>query len=146
MNLIESNSTCTADHLSTTTASFFVLLTTGLLTGLSHCVGMCGGIVGALSFGLPESARARTVRLLRFQLAYNVGRIASYVVAGAVVGGVGRLLAETLSVYYAQRGLLVLAGVLMLLLGLYLGGWWSGLSYVERLGSGLWRRIEPADS
>lgn len=118
-------------------------LLVGLLGGV-HCVGMCGGIVGALSFGLPEDVRARTARLLRFQLAYNLGRIASYVVVGAAVGGLGRLLAETLPVYYAQRVLLLLAGVLMLLLGLYLGGWWFGLTYLERMGGGLWRRIEPA--
>lgn len=114
----------------------------GLLGGV-HCIGMCGGIVGALSFGLPEDVRARTAHLLRFQLAYNLGRIASYVVAGAAVGALGRLLAETLSVYYAQRALLVVAGVFMLLLGLYLGGWWSGLTYLERMGGGLWRRLEP---
>jgi sulfite exporter TauE/SafE len=114
----------------------------GLLGGV-HCIGMCGGIVGALSFGLPAGVRAHTPRLLRFQLAYNLGRIASYVAAGAAVGGLGRLLAETMPVYYAQRILLVLAGSFMLLLGLYLGGWWYGLTHLERLGGGLWRRIEP---
>ena len=31
----------------------------------------------------------------------------------------------------------------MILLGLYLAGWWSGLARVERAGGLLWKRIEP---
>ena len=34
----------------------------GLLGGV-HCVGMCGGIVAALSLGLPEAQRAGTLAL-----------------------------------------------------------------------------------
>ena len=43
----------------------------------------------------------------------------------------------------AGFGPLGLAGVMMVLLGLYLGGWWMGLGRVETLGRLLWRRIEP---
>jgi sulfite exporter TauE/SafE len=82
--------------------------------------------------------------LFPFQLAYNFGRIGSYLVAGAAAGGLGSLLTEALPVYYAQRFLMVLAGTFMVLLGLYLGGWWLGLARLERLGGRLWRRIEPA--
>ncbi|MFM1892674.1 MAG: hypothetical protein RLZ44_1751 [Pseudomonadota bacterium] len=113
----------------------------GLLGGV-HCVGMCGGIVGALTFGLPEHKRSGW-GALPFQLAYNLGRIASYSVAGALVGGLGVLLAGLLPVAAAQRSLLALAGVFMLLLGLYLAGWWSGLRRVEQAGGRLWRYIEP---
>ena len=42
----------------------------GLLGGV-HCVGMCGGIVGAVSLGLPAQ------RQLPLLLAYNLGRITS---------------------------------------------------------------------
>ena len=31
----------------------------------------------------------------------------------------------------------------MIVLGLYLAGWWRGLVKLEQLGSVLWRRIEP---
>jgi len=31
----------------------------------------------------------------------------------------------------------------MVMLGLYIGGWWMGLTRVEQAGSVLWRRIEP---
>jgi sulfite exporter TauE/SafE len=121
---------------------FLAAFVVGLLGGV-HCVGMCGGIVGALTFGLPEERRDRVGRMLPFQLAYNLGRIASYTLAGAIMGGLGVLLARMLPVYYAQQALLALAGIFMILLGLYLAGWWSGLSRVEAAGGVLWRRIEP---
>ncbi len=114
----------------------------GLLGGV-HCVGMCGGIVGALTLGLPPERRKRLAAMVPFQLAYNLGRITSYVVAGAIMGALGMVLAQLLPVYYAQRLLLVLAGLFMILLGLYLAGWWMLLSRVEQLGGGLWKRLEP---
>ncbi|HHH39968.1 MAG TPA: sulfite exporter TauE/SafE family protein [Sedimenticola sp.] len=114
----------------------------GLLGGV-HCVGMCGGIVGALTFGLPPERRNSVGAVMPFQLAYNLGRVSSYVVAGALMGALGMLLAQVLPVYYAQRLLLGVAGVFMILLGLYLAGWWLALNRVEQWGSHLWRRLEP---
>ncbi len=117
-------------------------LVVGLLGGV-HCVGMCGGIVGALTFGLPEAERNRFASLLPFQMAYNAGRISSYTIAGAIMGGIGLLLADLMPVHLAQRILLGIAGLFMVLLGLYLAGWWRLLSRVELAGSYLWKRIEP---
>jgi len=114
----------------------------GLLGGV-HCVGMCGGIVGAMTLGLPPERRNRVLEMLPFQLAYNLGRLGSYTLAGGVMGGLGLLLGQLMPVYYAQHILLALAGVFMILLGLYLSGWWMLLNRVERLGGALWRRIEP---
>ena len=114
----------------------------GLLGG-THCAGMCGGIVGALTFGLPEKVRHHFPSILPYQLGYNLGRISSYVVAGAIMGGLGMLLAEVMPIYLAQQALLIIAAIFMILLGLYLGGWWTGLARIERLGGALWTRIEP---
>lgn len=104
---------------------------------------MCGGIVGTLTMGLPREVRASFARLLPYQMAYNAGRLAGYAVAGAIMGGLGSLAVAVMPIQYAQRALYVLAAVFMILLGLYLGGWWSGLARLESLGTGLWRRIEP---
>lgn len=114
----------------------------GLLGGV-HCVGMCGGIVGALTFGLPVEKRFSPLAQLPFQLGYNLGRITSYTLAGALMGGLGMLIAQFMPVYYAQRALLILAGVFMVLLGLYLAGWLMWLNRVEQAGGAIWRRLEP---
>lgn len=114
-------------------ASAFVI---GLLGGV-HCVGMCGGIVGALSLGVDTQKRWPLL------LAYNIGRISSYALAGAVAGGLGYFFASTLAVQQAQQVLLLIAAVFLILLGLYLAGWWRVLGQVEQLGGYLWKHIEP---
>jgi sulfite exporter TauE/SafE len=55
----------------------------------------------------------------------------------------GAALLTTIPLTDAQEFLLVLAGVFMLLMGLYLANWWPLLRHVERLGGHLWKRIEP---
>ena len=42
------------------------------LLGSTHCIGMCGGIVGALTMGLPENVRQSPVKLLPYLLIYNI--------------------------------------------------------------------------
>lgn len=120
----------------------FAAAIVGLLGGV-HCVGMCGGILGALTFGLPAHIRASISSALTYQLAYNLGRITSYTLAGALAGGLGTLVAQVLPLYLAQRLLLVVACLFMVMLGLYLAGWWVGLNRIERLGSRLWSYLEP---
>jgi len=109
----------------------------GLLGG-AHCAGMCGGIVGAMVLGLPNNQPRWPIIV-----AYNAGRIASYTLAGALMGVLGFYFSGLLPVQIAQRGLLSLAGLFLVLMGLYLAGWWNLLVHVERLGGLLWRRIEP---
>ena len=123
-------------------ATYLAAFLVGLMGGV-HCVGMCGGIVGALTLGLPEGVRQRVGAMLPYLLAYNLGRILSYAVAGALMGGVGLLAANLSGIREAQGGLQLLAGLFMIALGLYLAGWWQGLTHLERAGGHLWRRIEP---
>ena len=114
----------------------------GLLGGV-HCVGMCGGIVGALTMSLPADYRREPRRMLPHVLAYNAGRVASYTVAGGLLGGAGYVASRLSGLYQAQMVLAIIAGLFMVALGLYLGGWWFGLTRIEEAGGGLWRRIEP---
>lgn len=121
---------------------FFAAFLIGL-TGGVHCFGMCGGIVGALTLGLPPAPGHPFLTRLPYLLAYNLGRILSYVTAGALAGGIGTWAAHLLSIHYAQLGLQILAGLFMILLGLYLASWWSLLSRLEQAGGIVWRSIEP---
>ena len=65
------------------------LLVSALILGLlggGHCLGMCGGLMGALTLAIPKEQRSRRFRLL---LAYNLGRILSYATAGVLIGLAG---------------------------------------------------------
>lgn len=117
-------------------------LLVGLFGGV-HCVGMCGGIVGALTLGVSPVSRHGVVSMLPYHLAYNLGRIASYTLAGALAGGLSGALFELTSVHQAQRVLQLFAGLFMVALGLYLAGWWRGLARIERAGGVFWRCLEP---
>lgn len=110
-------------------------LVLGLLGG-GHCIGMCGGLMGALTLAIPAEQRQRRLGLL---LAYNLGRIASYGLAGLLIGAAGWALASG----PAATALRLLAGLLLIAMGLYLAGWWSGLTRIEGIGRLLWRRLEP---
>ncbi|HYN77717.1 MAG TPA: sulfite exporter TauE/SafE family protein [Lamprocystis sp. (in: g-proteobacteria)] len=117
-------------------------LLVGLLSAL-HCVGMCGGIVGALSYSLPLSCRDRPTRLLAFLLAYNLGRILSYACAGALFGSLGAVLLAEAPRAWAFNGLRLLAALVVVGIGLSIGGWWPHLAFIERIGAPLWRWLEP---
>jgi hypothetical protein len=125
-----------------TESVFLSLFIVGLLGG-GHCVGMCGGIVGALA--LQGGARPRWP----LHLAYNAGRIASYAMAGAFVGAIGSLGSLGLVAGPAlplRQGLYVLASLMLVAMGLYLIGLTATLSWLERAGNGIWRRIQPLTS
>lgn len=119
-----------------------VAFAVGLLSAL-HCIGMCGGIMGALSVALPESTRAQPARLIGFLAAYNLGRVLSYGVAGALAGGLGLTVVSGTGSGEVGRALRLAAALLMILAGLNLAGWLPAVGRLERLGTPLWRRLEP---
>jgi len=123
-------------------SSWLTAFLVGFLGGV-HCFGMCGGIVTALSFGVREDIREHQQKLLGLQLAYNLGRIISYTTAGFIAGALGFFAHDLSGMQEIRIGLQLVAAVIMIALGLYLGGWWFGLLKVEQMGSGLWKHIEP---
>ena len=110
------------------------LLAAGLVSGL-HCAGMCGGISAGFSF-------LQDRHLLRRQLAFNAGRIASYAAAGAAAGALGSAGAYAAAVLPAQTILYLFSSAFVVGAGLHLAGFLP-LSKLERLGVPLWRRIQP---
>jgi sulfite exporter TauE/SafE len=113
----------------------------GLLGGV-HCVGMCGGIVGALSSGLDPGIRLSRWRFLSALLAYNSGRIISYGLAGLLLGLLGQQVG-TLKIFGTFPVGRVVGGVFMILFGFYLAGWWRALLVLEKAGTHLWKHVEP---
>ncbi len=115
-------------------SGFLALFLVGLLGG-THCVGMCGGIVGALSMG----ASARWSMLL----AYNGGRILSYALAGALAGALGAASLGLEGQVPIRLILYFLANLMLVALGFYLLGVTRALAFTERAGQYLWRLIQP---
>jgi uncharacterized protein len=115
-------------------SSYLSLLLVGLLGG-THCIGMCGGIVSALSMG--KKSR------FSLHLAYSAGRVVSYMVAGAIAGALGGL-SLALSGQLPMRIVLYgVANLMLVALGFYLIGLTRALAFTERLGQHLWRYLQP---
>jgi len=112
------------------------------LAGSGHCLTMCGGIAGALamrnSTSEPGSSR------LTLALAYNLARIASYSLAGALAGLLGQTLLRTVNVAPLSITFRVLAGAIMVAAAGRLLFGWRLLDPLEAAGAGLWRKVMPA--
>ena len=104
------------------------------LMGSPHCLGMCGAI-SALSAA--SSSTKSPALILGFQL----GRISSYALIGAVGGGVAAWLGAEFMI--VGKMLRLLASVLLILVAVALAGWWRGGGVIERGGAKLWRHIQP---
>lgn len=111
---------------------------TGLL-GAGHCLGMCGGLVSALSL----SDIGRQGGWL-FHLLYNSGRIATYTVIGAVVGWLGSALAYTDHFRLVTRSLLLASDVFIILIGLGTAGLFARLTVNKLEFPGAMRQMTMA--
>lgn len=103
--------------MSSTETLFSVLFATGFTVGFGHCVGMCGPIVASLSLSLKD----RTVIVPH--LLYNAGRITTYALLGGVLGVTGSFTRIASSIASLQKGVMIFAGVLIILMGLAMAGW-----------------------
>jgi sulfite exporter TauE/SafE len=116
------------------------------LLGSAHCIGMCGGISAALTVnGKPADGKqgggCGQSSIGSRLLSYNLGRIITYTLLGAVAGFIGSYLASIgQSIELALR---VFAGLMLIAMGLYLSQWWMGLSRIEKMGALVWKRIQP---
>lgn len=115
-------------------SSYLALFLVGFLGG-AHCIGMCGGIVSALSMG----SGARPL----LHLAYSAGRILSYGVAGMIAGAVGGASLALSGQMPIRIILFVLANLMLVALGIYLMGATRALAFTERFGHKLWRHVQP---
>ena len=106
--------------------------------GSAHCVGMCGGLSGL--YAARQAARSLQ-RDAGFALLYNVGRLASYAMLGALAGSIGHTFV-TLSPA-AVAGLRIAAGALIVLVGLQIAFDLRPLRFLESAGARLWASIAP---
>lgn len=125
-----------------------MVLAAALLTGLlggAHCAAMCGGIATGLSIGSRDWWAA---------VQPNLGRVASYVLAGAIVGGIGGGLLGVARVPALGMAMRAAVGIVLVLAGLRLLDQRGHLPrFTGGLGARLWawlrplqRRLLPADT
>lgn len=111
----------------------------GGLAGGLHCAGMCGGIVRVLCAAPGAGTPPQWTHLL----AYNGGRIFSYVVAGMLAGAIGEAGLLTRAAPMLQPLMYFLASLMLTALGLYLTGLAPVVARIEAAGAWAWRLVQP---
>jgi hypothetical protein len=118
-----------------------LLLPAAFLAGLfgsSHCIAMCSAVVV-----LFEGQRAGVRGAWLHRVLYNAGRLGFYMLLGIIAGLGGSLITQTAGVDAGLAVLRVMAGLLVIALGLNLAFDWQTLAMLERTGAGLWKRLAP---
>lgn len=122
--------------------TIIIAFSIGLMSTL-HCLGMCSGIIGALSFSLPEKVRDSNRQMLPYLLGYNFGRILSYTLAGYLIGSLSANFFEQLTPRMGHFILETSAAIILMIIGFHLAGWFPKLNVLEKVGKPVWKWLEP---
>ena len=109
-------------------------LLAGLLGG-AHCAAMCGGIATGFQALSNRSGWGTAVET-------NLGRVAGYIIAGAVAGGLGQGIVQASRMQWLAVGSRMLVGVVLVLAALRLSGLMAR-SRASWAGTGAWRLLAP---
>ncbi|MCX6051536.1 MAG: sulfite exporter TauE/SafE family protein [Campylobacterales bacterium] len=109
------------------TVNIITIITIAFLGSFGHCIGMCGGIVVAYST-IKIQPKSSKVSQSVAHLLYSFGRVLTYSILGAMFGFLGGVATFSNN---ANGGLLIFAGVAMVLAGLSLMGKIRFLTLIE---------------
>ncbi|GAB2509013.1 sulfite exporter TauE/SafE family protein [Pseudoxanthomonas sangjuensis] len=104
--------------------------------GSAHCAAMCGGI--ATGFSAASASRGWLPALQ-----VNLGRVAGYVAAGALAGGIGGGLLKVLRIEWLALGLRMATGGVLVLVALRLFDRGGRFDFLARPGAKLWSKLQP---
>lgn len=111
--------------------------------GSMHCIGMCGGLVGALTMSRPNLWWSGL-------MSYQAGRVLTYTVLGLIAGLIGTGLHAMDWFSQIQTAIIILTGLMMITFGLNLGGWlpdpFSRAAAAAVAATGLGRMISRASA
>ncbi|MGG1658327.1 sulfite exporter TauE/SafE family protein [Brevibacillus sp. NRS-1366] len=93
--------------MSASLQDYLLILLTGLFSA-PHCMGMCGGIMSAMTFQ-SRASLAQTI------MAYNLGRIMTYMVVGAFMGFIGSFVNAAGTIVGLQGIANILGGLFIIL-------------------------------
>lgn len=109
------------------TVNIITIISIAFLGSFGHCIGMCGGIVVAYST-IKINPKSSIVSQSVAHLLYSFGRVLTYSILGAMFGALGGVVLFSNN---ANGGLLIFAGVVMILAGLSLMGKIKFLTLIE---------------
>jgi len=89
--------------------------TTGIAGGFGHCIGMCGPLIASQSLSFQRTGAGR---LMTPHALYNIGRIITYGLIGALMGLTGSFMNIAGRLAGIQNSVLVIAGLTMMLMGI----------------------------
>lgn len=112
------------------------------LTGSAHCLGMCGGLAGAIGMQA-RTQGASPAQALRSIVGAHVGRLASYALFGAAAGASGAALRALLDIVHLAYALRIVAGVLAIAIAVRIVSRINVFAPIERGGAKLWSRLAP---
>jgi sulfite exporter TauE/SafE len=121
--------------LATNGLALSAFLLTGLLGGV-HCAAMCGGIATGFSVWSPRAGWGGVLQL-------NLGRIAGYVLAGAIVGGIGDGLLRFFELNTLAIAMRMAVGIVLVFTALRLLDRRGRLGFLKGPGARWWRVLQP---
>ncbi|NPA81715.1 MAG: sulfite exporter TauE/SafE family protein, partial [Epsilonproteobacteria bacterium] len=107
--------------------TLWAIMSVAFLGSLGHCIGMCGGFVVAYTTAKIDPSKGKLYQFLS-HLAYNIGRITSYVIIGVIFGALGSIFIwnkVTMGSFY------IVIGIFMILMGYSLMGKIKFLTSIE---------------
>ncbi|HXX53909.1 MAG TPA: sulfite exporter TauE/SafE family protein [Thermodesulfovibrionales bacterium] len=112
------------------TTGYILAFTTGFLGAFGHCIGMCGPLVA--SYALYEKTHFSRYPAILPHVLYNAGRITTYVFIGALMGISGSFVSAAGRLSGIQNTVEMLAGSLMIVMGLGIAGVFKDMRFIER--------------
>jgi sulfite exporter TauE/SafE len=117
---------------------YLLALTTGILGGFGHCIGMCGPLVASYSLAGSKTPSPLVGRITPHVL-YNSGRITTYTLIGGVMGLSGSFINVAGKLANIQNIVAVFAGIIMMLMGITIAGRGGSTAWIEKHNTALLR-------
>jgi len=113
-------------------AGYVFALTTGLLGGFGHCIGMCGPLIAGPALHASTQMNAGLWARMFPQFLYHAGRITTYAVVGACMGMAGSFVNVAGGLAGIQNSVMIIAGLIMVFMGLGIVGLLGGTKRLEQ--------------